>query len=360
MTRARERLILSGAARFACWPASSGGARSAGSGRRSSPTSPRAPLRSADCEVRAASTAVRLTLCAAALAVRSPSQTPQLCRPRAGADGRSRLRRFRAAARASRATATLSYTAIAEYERCAYRYHLQRIVGLPDVAPPGGGGGRTPRRAGSLVHALLERARLRRPRANPTRRRWLRRLPRVGVADAGGDAAPRWPRAFARSPLCARLAAARAVRREEPFAFLGGWRRAAARDVLDARRAEPDGTLLIVDYKTDRGRSEERDLDAHVDRAYSLQRLVYALASLAAGAERVEVAHCFLHLPDRLVSVRFAAADRRELEDELAARIAPLQAAAFPVTAAPGRERCGTCPGRARLCSYEEAVTLGV
>jgi len=250
----------------------------------------------------------------------------------------------------------LSYTALAEYERCAYRYYLQRILGLPDVAPPPGADHGSAAARGILVHALLEAFDFADPR-EPDAATIAATAARLGVADAGGDAA-RLAGAFAQSPLCARLAAAHAVRREEPFAFLEEVGGELLRGTFDVIATESDGTVLIVDYKTD-AVDPGADLDAHVEGDYSLQRLVYALAALDAGAELVEVAHCFLNLPDRLISVRFTAADRRELADELATRITPLQAAAFPVTAAPGRERCGTCPGRARLCSYEESVTLG-
>ena len=59
---------------------------------------------------------------------------------------------------------TLSYTSIAEYERCPYRYHLQRIIGLEDVELPGGGGEDAAAR-GTAVHALLERLDFAAPRA---------------------------------------------------------------------------------------------------------------------------------------------------------------------------------------------------
>ncbi len=345
MTRARERLILSGAARFASWPAST-----------LSPIGWLAPALVADVAARATLgeshgelvDGTRLTL-ATPSALASQAPEPSALARRAIATepvaGASRIPPPR-----------LSYTALAEYERCAYRYYLQRILGLPDVPPPPGvdRGGAAAR--GILVHALLEAFDFADPR-EPDAATVAAIAARLGVVDAGGDAA-RLAGAFAQSPLCARLAAAHAVRREEPFAFLEEVGGELLRGTFDAIATEADGTVLIVDYKTD-AVDPGADLDAHVEEDYSLQRLVYALATLDAGAELVEVAHCFLNLPDRVVSARFAAADRRELADELAARIAPLRAAAFPVTSAPGRERCGTCPGRARLCSYEESVTLG-
>ena len=129
------------------------------------------------------------------------------------------------------------------------------------------------------------------------------------------------------------------------------------RGFLDAAALEPDGTLLVVDYKSDRV-AEGADPRVALERDYSMQRLVYALAGLASGAAAVEVAHCFLRRPELVLAERYAAAERPRLEQELAQRLAPLRAGRFEVSADPQRERCGTCPGRARLCSHEEAMTL--
>jgi len=264
-----------------------------------------------------------------------------------------------AAAPSGESVATLSYTAIAEYERCPYRYHLQRVIGLPDAEPAGGGGdGERAAARGVVAHALLERMDFAAPRApSPAQ-----------VADvaalAGADLDPREDLealaalvgGFGASPLCARLAAARDVRREEAFAFLLAGEE-LLRGVLDVVAFERDGEMLIVDYKTDRV-AEGRDLAAVLDRDYALQRLVYALAGIAGGAAVVEVAYCFLRRPETVLATRFEAGERELLEAELAARLEPLRAGRFEVSPDPNRERCGRCPGRARLCSHAEELTL--
>jgi hypothetical protein len=186
-----------------------------------------------------------------------------------------------------------------------------------------------------------------------------------GAALAGAELDPREDlgaladlvAAFARSPLCRRLALAREVRREEAFAFVfaGG---ELLRGFLDVVAFEHDGGLLIVDYKTDRVGGEAADLAAHVERDYSLQRLVYALAGIASGAAVVEVAHCFLRHPEVVLATRYPAGDRERLEASLAERLEPLRAGRFEVSDDPNRERCGSCPGRARLCSHEPSLTL--
>ena len=127
--------------------------------------------------------------------------------------------------------------------------------------------------------------------------------------------------------------------------------------MIDACGREADGTLLVVDYKTDRVAPGE-SLAARIERDYSLQRLVYAIAGLRAGAPAVEVAHCFLRAPEDPAAARYAAGELAALEAALRERIAPLLAGRFAVTPEPGYERCASCPGRAALCSYEPALTL--
>src|SRR4029077_18793537 len=67
------------------------------------------------------------------------------------------------------AVTEVSYSALEEYRRCAYRFYVQRTLGLPAVEddgdqPPGAGGsGLSARERGVLVHSLLERLDFRRP-----------------------------------------------------------------------------------------------------------------------------------------------------------------------------------------------------
>jgi len=368
MTRACERLILSGAARFDPWPPEGAAAISwlgpalvPDLARRTAAAA--APAQGAPPAVEevwgAGDVALRLTLC-------TPANAAELLWPPGAGGGESAgsppadsdpMPNAPPSARVSAPKlSSLSYTAIAEYERCAYRYQLQRVAGLPDVAGAGGGEGAAAR--GVIVHALLERYDFAAPR-EPGAAEVAQAAALQGVELSPGEdlaAIAALAGAFARSPLCARLAAAREVSREEPFAFLLGGE-VLLRGFLDAAALEPDGTLLIVDYKSDRI-AEGADPRAALERDYSMQRLVYALAGLASGAAAVEVAHCFLRRPELVLSERYAAAARPRLEDELAGHLAPLRAGRFEVSGDPQRERCGTCPGRARLCSHEESMTL--
>jgi len=72
----------------------------------------------------------------------------------------------------------------------------------------------------------------------------------------------------------------------------------------------------------------------------------------------VEILHWFLERPAEWVGARYAAAERLELEQQLATRVARARELAFAVSPRPHRGLCLTCPGRAGLCSWGEAETL--
>jgi ATP-dependent helicase/nuclease subunit A len=120
--------------------------------------------------------------------------------------------------------------------------------------------------------------------------------------------------------------------------------------------AREPGMTLVVDYKTDRlGEVDPVEL---TERAYGTQRAVYALAALREGAERVDVAHCFLERPERTALATFTVADVPALEERVLGLAGGLLAGRFPVAAEPHRELCATCPGRRALCSHPEELTL--
>jgi hypothetical protein len=128
--------------------------------------------------------------------------------------------------------------------------------------------------------------------------------------------------------------------------------------VIDALAVEDDGTWLIVDVKTDRLEDPTADLDALVQRDYALQRELYALAALRAGAERVEVVHLYLQRPDRPAAAVYTAADAERLATGLQQRTAPLARGEYPLTDHPHAELCATCPARGGLCPYPPERTL--
>jgi ATP-dependent helicase/nuclease subunit A len=69
---------------------------------------------------------------------------------------------------------SLSYSSLSDYLRCGYRFYVERVLGMPAAAPRDGGAGGRPRGAvldpaerGSAVHALLEGLDFRRPVTPP-------------------------------------------------------------------------------------------------------------------------------------------------------------------------------------------------
>jgi ATP-dependent exoDNAse (exonuclease V) beta subunit len=255
----------------------------------------------------------------------------------------------------------LSYSSLAEYARCGYRFYAERVLGLPPAPAlpplPGSsvaeGGGMPAGQRGTLIHALLERLDFRAPR-----------LPDAGAVIAtavgerpGAQEAERIATliaAFAASDLCARLAAAGSALREERFAF------ALDGDVLvtgtvDVVARERAGAWLIVDYKSDA--LAGREPDAIVEDAYAAQRAIYALAALRAGAASVDVAHVFLERPQEPALATFTAADSEGLESGLRALARGVLEREFAVSEQPRRGLCDGCPAESGLCSWPAAMT---
>lgn len=237
---------------------------------------------------------------------------------------------------------TLSYSALAEYERCGYRFYLERVLGIPPTsgaAVPAGGSDSaiSATERGIVVHELLEALDFRRPRR-----------PDGTPADVGDLI-----EGFIGSSLFTRLAAARELRREERFSFLLG--DALITGVLDAVASEPLGRTLVVDYKSDR--LEGADPAAVAEREYRIQRLIYALAALRAGAETVEVVHLFLERPEEPVSVTYGRGEIDSLERELLALAEGALRGDFTVTDQPSVSVCNGCPAEGGLCSWPLEMT---
>jgi ATP-dependent helicase/nuclease subunit A len=263
---------------------------------------------------------------------------------------------------------TLSYTALSELERCGYRYYLERVLGLAErrssasTDEPRSGevqDGLDARMRGTIIHRLLERLDFASDRAPSeadvailAREEGVRVSPRereeiVALLSKALDA-----------ELATRLAAAaRGVRREYPFTFSLGQDEPLVTGVIDLFVRESDGGVLVVDYKSDRVGAED-DLGAMVEREYAIQRLVYALAVLSDGGPRVEIVHWFLHRPGEPIAAGYTAADKPELEDRVAELTRRARTRAFTVSREPHRALCLTCPGRSGLCSWGDADTL--
>ena len=235
----------------------------------------------------------------------------------------------------------LSYSALALYELCSYRYYAERIVGLRPVD----GGGAVPRgpglaatEIGDAVHVLLEVG----AQAGQTREPVLARYP--GATEEDLTRVDDLVAAWHGSELAHRLAEVAGVRSELSFAFEHDGVLLHGR--FDAFR-QVEGQALIVDYKTNR--LEERPPADIVDEEYALQRLVYALAAFRAGAEAVEVAYVFLERPDEPVARLFSRDDAPELEARLSAAITAIRTGDFGPT--PSDLACNGCPALDLVCA---------
>ncbi len=255
---------------------------------------------------------------------------------------------------------SLSYSALALYERCGYRFYAERVLGLEQV-PPGaepteladpaqaaarpmtaeeqpGGSGMGGAERGTLIHQLLADLDVRRPILNESVQGDVRAL-LLSLID---------------SSSFGRLAELREIRREQRFAFAHG--EVVVSGVFDVLAREPEADrLLVIDYKSDRlGGSAPETIVAE---RYGAQRTIYALAALNLGGA-VEVVHLFLEAPHEPVSLVYTQADRPALGRELDERLAGIRAADFHVTESPGRHLCEGCPAQGGLCSHPLELTL--
>jgi ATP-dependent exoDNAse (exonuclease V) beta subunit len=267
---------------------------------------------------------------------------------------------------AAPAVRSLSYTTLAAWGECGYRFYLTKVLGLREepviriAATAGAPTTLDPRLRGTLVHALLEgpgnaQVSPRDPGSASARVADVAAAHDVVLTAAESADVARLAAAFAQSPLAPRIAQAREIRREHAFSVALG--DTLLTGVVDVLASERGGMRLVVDYKTD-ALDDDADLASYVDEHYGVQRRVYALAALRAGAARVEVAYAFLERPREPIATRYAASDADRLESELLALAAGLLAGEYPVTDRPHRALCESCPGRRALCSYPEERTL--
>jgi hypothetical protein len=236
----------------------------------------------------------------------------------------------------------LSYSALALFERCSYRYYVERVAGLREErgTVPGAHGLKATE-VGDAVHRLLEIVDLRAPAPPDIEivRSWY-----PAVTDEELARISAFVVAYCDSELAARIATLEGAEPERPFAFEhDGVLLHGRLDVLWRQGS----SALVLDYKTNslaEGTAEEI-----VEADYKLQRLVYALACFRAGAEQVEVVYHFLERPDAVVATTFERLELPVLESELSAAIAQINAGEFVPT--PSEFNCSGCPALDLVCA---------
>ena len=264
----------------------------------------------------------------------------------------------------------LSYSALASYADCGYRFYVERILGLGSpteaIATDGGqeeqpdpeadelldpalGSRERSLAIGSSVHAVLEAA---------ARRSWDppgdddvdRILAREGLAGDPGarDRVTTLVEGWLGSDMCATLARDGVrVRPEVPFVLELGV--TVVRGKVDLLADTPQGPL-VVDYKTDAlAGADPEELAGR----YEIQRDVYALAvrraaRTASGA--VRAAYCFLEQPDRAVVESYDESRLRDARERVEGLIAGIRGGEFVRTDSPHVALCHGCPAAARLC----------
>jgi ATP-dependent exoDNAse (exonuclease V) beta subunit len=242
----------------------------------------------------------------------------------------------------------LSYSALSLFERCSYRYFAERVVGLRPAGAAGsvpGHEGLAATEIGDAVHALLERIDLRAP-AVPEDLAELVRARYSAVTDEELDSIRAFVASYCESELAGRVAGLPGATAEVPFAFEHDGVLLQGR--IDVLARDPGGrTPIVLDYKTNS--LAEGGPEEIVARDYRLQRLVYALACFRAGAEEVEVVYHFLERPDAVVTDCYKVGDVPALEAELSAAIARIQANDFRPT--PDEFVCADCPALDLVCA---------
>ncbi|HUY71451.1 MAG TPA: UvrD-helicase domain-containing protein [Gaiellaceae bacterium] len=236
----------------------------------------------------------------------------------------------------------LSYSALALFQRCSYRYYAERVGGLGERRLEGPGAhGLAATEIGDAVHRLLELVDPNDPKAPEVElvRGWY-----PAVTDEEVDRIDSYVHAYCDSDLARRVASLGGARPERPFAFEQDGVLLHGR--LDVLHREGD-RALVVDYKTNV--LGERLPSEVIESDYRVQRLVYALACFRAGAEEVEVVYAFLERPDGVVSATFTRADISGLESELSRAISRIDAGEFVPT--PGEFTCAGCPALDRVCA---------
>ncbi len=223
----------------------------------------------------------------------------------------------------------LSFTSLSLFEQCAYKYFARYGLGMSERPIEGEETGeRSGTEIGSAVHSLLEEVDLTAP----------------VVPELEDELIRGFVAAYCESDLARRVAALEGVEKERHFTFEHDG--VLVHGFIDAFHLR-NRRALVVDYKTNAlGEASPDDI---VEQDYRLQRLVYALACFRAGADEVEVVYHFLERPDAPVEAVFTRADVPELEAELSAAIARIQAGEFLPT--PSDFACAGCPALDLVCA---------
>ena len=239
----------------------------------------------------------------------------------------------------------LSFSTLSLFERCAYRFAVEHLLGLPPADRPAGiraateEGALSATELGTAVHDALEYEGWRDLEA--TRARASARYPHALPADL--ERIVRLVTAWPASEPAGRLEDVDAVEREVRFVLREAGVTLSGQMDLVARRGDE---VVVVDYKTNR--PEGRTAEEMRDHGYTLQEAVYALAALRGGARRVEVTFLFLESGEEATR-HYGQDDLAALEERVAAAVRA--AVDGPYRPRPSEEACRDCPALDLVCA---------
>jgi RecB family exonuclease len=264
----------------------------------------------------------------------------------------------------------LSYSAIAAFEECAYRFYMERVLDLGDsgrTSPRIAEGSTTANREdgtaaretraaqGAAVHSLLQWS-----QGNewqePSRELAERHAVAAGIAGEVAESLLTSVRAWLGSELLAERIAKPGVAVHAEAPLLLGIAGTVMRGSIDLLVEREDHPPLVIDYKTDRlaGSSPAE----HATR-YGTQRDIYALAvAESRKATEVEVAYVFLECPEDPVITTLGPTEMEAGRGRLAAAIERIEQGNFPAADPQSRDwdLCRGCPALGRTCSGPNAV----
>lgn len=244
--------------------------------------------------------------------------------------------------------ASLSYSALAQYQKCAHRFWVERVLRAGSLADqPSGGADALD--FGSAMHAALQLSVEAGERIAEERFTAIARYHRLDESQCTqlGQAVGR----FLESDLYAELKDMGALVAENPFCVSLGddteeFLLAGSMDLFtrDGERAR------IVDYKSGTSGGPEE-----LKRDYDIQAKCYAFAALRAGASEVVVTivRPEVTTPDGLEHVDFGpfgSVDMARIEDELLELRRAMLRSEFD--ARPDKSRCRACPVGRVLCEH--------
>ena len=269
----------------------------------------------------------------------TPPEPERAAEPDAVAGGveRSQTRAPIAAKETTSLPAELSFTALAQYESCPYRFYAQRVLGVGTAVRPGEAG---PLDVGNAVHAAL-RLLATFGAIDDARAEGICR--RHGLTDADRTRFRTAVDAFATTPVAGRAKATDRSRPEVPFAVrIGGRTLVGSLDLL----FHEGETAVVVDYKT--GESELSESEA--SGRYRRQAECYAFAVMASGAVRAEVHFVEVERGARTTSFAFDGKDAAAIERDIASVLGRMEAGEFGRRRAYEPHICGDCPVSGSLC----------